>query len=943
MEKEKKESVAKKDKNAKKRFTRKKLVVIISIIALIISYVIFRGNYLEIKEIGESYLPIFWRKTIYATITFVLNFVFLYCAFYLTNRTIKKGLQVFFDDEKKEMPKLPNKSISFVIALIGGAISTKILLSKIALFFSNSKFGNTDPVFNLDISFLVFQKPLIQFILIYLIAVTVATLAYGILYAIIALNISFDGVSRESIAKCNLIERIGSRVKIIAVLAALIVVFFMMTNIGNEKFMGIQLTDGTTYSLYGASKADITIKLWGYAILAILAMFSILRAYKAIKEKSVRGVIGNIMIVPVYLIALAVVLALYQLIFIGSNDLDANQKYIEANLNYTKKAYGIENNETALNYSGTITQNEINNNINILNNVNIVTPENVLQDLKTTQTVKGYYSYRKTQIEKYNINGTEMLAYITPREISISNTTYAGKTYEYTHGYGSIVTLAGSTDDDGYLKNIEEGFENLNNSVIPIKEPRIYFGLDTNNTIVVNSNKTEIDYIEEDSEKEIEHAYDGNAGLKLNWFDRLILAMKEGDVKLAFSKSVTSESKIITNRNVISRAKTVMPFLLYDEDPYMVIDDSGNQYWILDAYTVSNDYPFAQKATLNSIEEINYIRNSVKVIINAYDGKMDFYITDRNDPFAMAYNNMYPGLFKNRDEKIPEDISKHFVYPKKLYLLQENIVTKYHDIKSEVFYRGNDIWDIATTSTSGKEEMMTPYYTMVKNEENKDSLGLVIPFTAYGKQNLIGYMVGTVEDGKQKLKIYKFSSNSNVLGPVQLETQINQDEEIAAEIASLNVNGTKITKRMIAVPINNTILYVETIYQQLINESTQKPMLKRVVVASGNKVAIGNNLETALKNLLSQSATNIDVSNTEDMQDLVNAIVKANQNVKDSSKNSDWRLFGEDMQTLTNLIDQLEVLVAEQEKENENTNVTENENVILNENTIEESYNTIRN
>ena len=206
---------------------------------------------------------------------------------------------------------------------------------------------------------------------------------------------------------------------------------------------------------------------------------------------------------------------------------------------------------------------------------------------------------------------------------------------------------------------------------------------------------------------------------------------------------------------------------------------------------------------------------------------------------------------------------------------------------------------------------------MVKGTDGNNTLGLVIPYTNYGKQNLVGYIIGTYENGKEVLRIYRFSSDSNVLGPIQLETQINQDESIATDIAGLNTTGTKITKKMIAVPVNNTMLYVETIYQQLINETIQKPTLKRVVVASGNKVAIGNNLQEALKNLLSKYAVDIDVSNTEDMQDLVNAIIKSNQNLKDSSKNGDWKLYGEDMQTLTNLIDQLQKLVEKQQKEAE--------------------------
>lgn len=906
------------DTKKKNKFNRRTLVLIVTVIALIVSYVVIRGNYLEMKEIGEEYISVFWRNLVYNVIIFVINFVFIFCSFYFTNRQIKKALQVFFDDEKKEMPKFPNKSISFIIALVGGISVTQFLMKRVLLAFSNSKFGTSDSIFNLDISFFILQKPFIKFMIIYLLVVVVATLAYAAIYTIIALNKSFDGVSRESFKKVDLLKKIGSRVRILVILAALFVMFFMVINIGNEKFMGIELSDGTSYSLYGAGNADVTVKLWGYGILAMLTMFSISRAYKHLRMKSIKKVVGDIMIVPVYLILLAVVLALYQLIYVASNTLATNEKYIEQNINSTRTAYGITSEEKNIEYSGTITSKEINENSNLLSNIDIVTSRNVVKDLQSSKTSKGYYTYRNSQIEQYNINGVETLVYVTPREIVNANTTYSNKTYQYTHGYGTIITLAGSTNEYGNLKHIQNSFGNLSNSAIKTNEPRIYYGLENNNACVINSQKEEIDYIDEDSNKEVTYNYKGTAGLTLNFFDRLILGIKEGDLKLAFSGKMTSDSKIITNRNIINRAKIVMPYLEYDNDPYMVIDDSGNQYWVLDAYTTSNEYPFSQKIAIG-LEEINYIRNSVKVIVNAYDGTMKFYITDRQDPIVMAYNNMYKGLFEDESNQVPEDISKHFVYPRKLYDIQSEILEKYHSIKPEVLYRGNDIWQIAETSVSGKVEKMNAYYTMCKTQDGKETLGLVLPYTVYGKQNLTSYIIGTYDNGKPKLQVYRFSSNSNVLGPIQLETQLNEYDTIASDIASLNTTGTKITKNLMAIPVENTILYVETIYQQLINETTQKPTLKRVIVASGTKVAIGNNLDEALKNLLSTYAVDIEVQNNENIESLINSVIKANQNVQNSSKNGEWKLFGEDMQKLTSLIDELQVVVQKKEKEQKNT------------------------
>ena len=338
-------------------------------------------------------------------------------------------------------------------------------------------------------------------------------------------------------------------------------------------------------------------------------------------------------------------------------------------------------------------------------------------------------------------------------------------------------------------------------------------------------------------------------------------------------------------------------------------------------------------------ERLNYIRNSVKVIVDSYDGTVNFYITDTTDPIIMAYKEIYPELFKLKEE-IPQDIANHFVYPEFLYNIQANMLEKYHNVKADVLYRSSDIWDRAT-HTTGQTLRTTgtpidPYYTMVKTvDSEKEELGLVLPYTLYERQSLISYLVGTYdENGNSKLTLYKYSVDSNIIGPMQLDTQIEQDEEISSTLQNLNVTGTKLIRNMIMVPIDNTILYVEPIYQVMLNES-EVPTLKKVIVAIGNKVAIGNNLKEAMRNLGSQSAINIEVSNTDDVNSIIDEIIKANKNVENSTKNSDWEMVGKDMSSLQSLIDRLEEVITEQRKQeeaekeaNKSSNITENSNEI---------------
>ena len=929
------ENVKTESKPIKKK-SRMYLVLLFLALTAVVMYVIYRGNYLEILELGENYLPIFWRNIAYMSITFIVNFLVLFILIYLTNRKIKNGLKPFFDEEKRKMPKILNKSLAFILSILVSGLTTSVLLDKVMLCFNSAGFGINDPIMNYDIGYFVFQKPFIEFILLYAMGIVVGLTIYAALYYIIAINHYFDGVNRETLRKSPLIKQALVNLRVLAVLLGIFIIIWTQ-NIGTQKFMTLE-QDSIAYSLYGAGVADTTIQLWGYRILAVVIIISIFIAVKYIKLKQTKKILLSLMAVPIYMISMFLVLFAFQAFFVNSNELDKEKLNIAANIDYTKQAYNINVEEVNLKDEGTLTKSDIVNNSKLLDNIALVNRDIVLQDLNALQTNKGYYAYRNTQIAQKTINGEKKLVYISPREIISSEGTYNNKTYEYTHGFGGIVTSATDIDEKGNLVNLQKSFSNDDN-ILEITEPRIYFGTQTNDTVVTNSKtKKEFDYpiTDKGNTKNAENTYNGNAGLKLGFLDRLILAIKERDLKLAFSSDVTDESKILINRNIKERAKTLLPDLIYDENPYIIIDEDGKMLWVLDAYTTSNNYPYSQKIIIDTDygrKEVNYIRNSIKVLIDAYDGTINFYITDKTDPIAMAYYNLYEGLFVNKDTQIPEYISNQFIYPEFLYKIQAELITRYHDVQPDVLYRNDDVWSIATNNISkvstktGTE--IEPYYTMVQTVEKSDpELGLVIPYTPYNKQNMLAYMVGTYENGQPQLKIYKYPSDSNVLGPMQLNTQLEQDERIASELESLNTTGTKITKYLIAVPIDNKILYIEPIYQQYINEADSVPTLKRVIAASGNKVAIGNTLKESLTNLVSQYAVDIEVENTDNVDDLIDAIIRANDNLKDSSQNGDWTMMGKDMDKLQTLIEQLNKLVEEQKKEEQENTINNTINTI---------------
>ncbi len=922
---------------------RMMLVILFFILASLAFYVSFRGSYLEILEIGENYTQVFWQNLLYQSVAIGVNFVILFFAIYFTNRGIKKGLKPFFEQEKKEIPKLPNKSIAFVLAILISAFTSKFFTEKAMLFFSNAKFGIEDPIFNLDIGYFMFQKPFIEMILAYILILVIGLLIYSAIYYIVAFNVCFDGIDRQTLKQSKLMKSIFNGFKIISIIIGLTIILNTQ-NIVFDKMLTLQ--DEASTVLYGAGLTSSTIKLWGYILLAIVLVVSVFKAMGYLKRKQNKKAIIALAVVPSYLVILFVVMLGFQLIFVNPNELDKEKEYIAENIKNTKNAYNINIEEKEVTDNGNITEAQVDQYKEVLDNVALVSKDITLSTLKDKQTSSKYYSYRDTQIGKYNINGTNKLVYVSPREIvSGNNVTYNNKTYEYTHGNGAVITSATSTDKSGNMEYVQKSFDGSDNQ-IAISEPRIYFGMETNEPVVTNSKgKAEFDYPKSDSEN-AENTYEGKAGLKTNFMDRLILGIRQGDLKLAFSGDVTNESKILINRNIIQRVEKIMPYVMYDENPYQVITEDGRIVWVIDGYTTSNAYPYSQETIIerdSSKQRINYIRNSVKVLVDSYDGTVKFYITDRTDPIIMAYQNMYPNLFQSKEETIPADIAKHIVYPEYLYNIQANMLERYHNVKTDVLYRSSDVWDRATHTTSktlktvGTE--IEPYYTMVKIiDSQQEQLGLVLPYTMYEKQSLISYLVGTCdEDINGKLTLYKYSADSNILGPMQLDTQIEQDEEISKALQTLNVTGTKLIRNMIIVPMDETLLYVEPIFQVMLNES-EVPVLRKVIVASGNKVAIGNNLTEALKNLTSQSAINIEVSNTDSVEDLVNAIVKANQNLDNSKQNGDWEMMGKDMSTLQDLIKQLEELLRVQEEEKK-----ENEEQLREENTVNHIENVVEN
>lgn len=895
----------------KKKLNKIKNILVIAFIAiyLICTYFTLRGEYLECLELGEQYVQNFWTNIKYKYLIMGISFVVISICMFIINIGIKKGLKPFFESENKTMPKFPNKSLIFVVAIIGSIIFSNNIVEKVLLCASKVSFQKTDMIFNMDISYYMFTKPLIETVIKYIMQFTILLSAYITAFYIIVFNLYFDGIDRTMLRKSKFIKSLLKNVIILVILAGVLTIFNTQ-NIVTEKF----LTLNDEIELTGAGFVESTIKLWGYIIFAFVIIGAIISSVIFFQKNKNKKIMFTLLSIPGYLVVMFIVMVGTDFIFVKPNEFDKERKYIEENINSTREAYEINASEINISYSGTISEEEINENKELLDNIPIVSQNMVKQSLEDTQTEAGYYTFRNILTTKFIKDNQEKLAYIAPREIAEQSISYNNKTYELTHGIGQIIVDANKTSEEGNIQYIQKEIDD---------NQRIYYGLETNSIVVTNTkNKEEYDYTDSEGEEHT-YSYEGKSGIQVGFLDRLILAVRNKDFKLAFSTSVTNQSKILTNRNVIERAKTALPYLLYDENAYTVIKD--NQiYWVIDAYTISDKYPYSSYTTIDGEKEkrdINYIRNSVKVIINAYNGEMKFYIVDKTDPIISAYKKIYPAMFEEND--IPKEIQKQLKYPQLLYNVQAEMLRVYHNVKEDVLYRKSDIWSLATygkSTSKTKTATLEPYYTMLKTPDGETRFGLVQMYTQKNKSNIISYVLGTCNGTSNELKIYKFSADSNILGANQLDNLIEQDETISAELNSLNVAGVKISKEMKIIPINNTLLYIETIYQTKTNEINQPITLEKVIVASGTKVAIGDNLENALSKLLSQSAVNLEVNNTEDIEGLIDTIIKANNNLTDSNSRNDWEMMGSDIKTLQELIERLDKMRQENNKKTTATN-----------------------
>jgi uncharacterized protein len=729
--------------------------------------------------------------------------------------------------------------ISFITA-----ISTSALWMTLLKGLNGVAVGERDPLFGRDLSFYLFRLPAISAVLAALITLTFLSMIGTA--AMYALRSDITLPPRRATAKPKAARHIGG----------LLALWFLLLAVRHFIVNTADLLYSRTGPLVGASYTDVHIALPGLyfcALAAVLAALWIIAG--VVRGKLVWSAVSALVFyVVVSVLARGVVPSIYQKLVVSPNELSREAPYLQAHITATRKAWGLDHVESRdLSGEVQLSMRDISANRATVDNVRLWERDLLKQTFAQLQEFRTYYDFVSVDDDRYVIDGRYRQVHLAARELnssSLPTRTFINERLTYTHGMGVTVAPVNQVTQEGLPVLFIKDLPPASTVSLKLTRPQIYYGELTNSYVFVGTKQKEFD--SPAGETNIYTTYTGKGGIPVGSFGRrLLYAWQLGSLKILLSNDITGRARILFRRNIMERATTAMPFLDFDDDPYLIITDSGQLKWILDAYTTSDTYPYAQRRP----DGVSYMRNSVKVVIDAYDGTVEAYIADPKDPVVRTYERIFGGIFKPLTS-MPADVRRHVRYPGDLFRLQTALHATYHMEEPETFYHREDQWQLpgALSQDSNNENPFMRHIVMKLPGEANPEFIYMTPFTPRGKDNLAAWMVARMDgDNYGKLSVYRFPKQSLVYGPKQIANRINQDTEISRQITLWDQRGSQVIRgELLVIPIEESLIYVQPVYLRA--EGGNIPELKRVVVAHENRVVMGETLEEGLNALFGGSA-----------------------------------------------------------------------------------------
>ncbi len=835
--------------------------------------------------------------------------------------------------------------ISFVIASKGSK-QWDLLLR----FLYQQPFGTTDPVFNKDLGFYIFSLPFYNYIrsglMVLFILAGLVTLGWYLKNG--GLQIEGDFGQAEGVPTALPEIKISSKVKQHLVFLGGIIVLLMAWGYYLKVYGLLYSTQGPAF---GASYTDVHVKVYLYRFLilvsvafAVVLFLNAFRFRKRLFWSSVGIWLGSILLFSM-LIPMMV-----QKFVVKPNELAKESPYIAYNIDFTRKAFNLNKiKEVDFEVGDRLTLEDIKKNEATIQNIRIWDERPLLQTYRQIQTIRLYYDFNNVDVDRYFINGRYRQLMLAARELVVDKLppqagTWVNRHLIYTHGYGLAASPVNEVTSEGlpplFIKDLPPSFE----PDLKIDRPEIYFGEKTEEYVLVKTKTQEFDYPKGD--KNVYTIYQGKGGVPIkSFFRRLLFAIEFMDPQILFTNYLESESRIMYNRRIRVRTGLIAPFLDFDADPYIVIS-GGKLYWIQDAYTSSDMYPYSRRSFgLFGNKSLNYIRNSVKVTVDAYNGKVVYYVMDEEDPIIRTYMKIFPNLFRPFSD-MPPDLKRHIRYPKDLFKIQMNAYTKYHMEDIQVFYNQEDLWQTPDELYGDSRQVMEPYYVVIKlPEDQKEEFFLMSPFTPSKKDNMIGWLAARCDMPEfGNLLVYKLPKDKLVYGPMQIEARVDQQTEISRELSLWSQRGSRVIRgNLLAIPIGDTFIYVEPVYLEAKQEESEAapvaqqrpkgllspgksgtqaasqrrkpqaaslPELKRVIVAFGNRLVMEENLDGALASVLGEQVSIEPTGPTvvpqgKDVSSLGHLAMEHYNRAKEYLREGNWAGYGRELENLEKILKEM--------------------------------------
>ena len=761
------------------------------------------------------------------------------------------------------------------------------------LLFKNSlDMGTNDPLLAKDIGFYLFKLPFIESLNGF------AGFTLGLTIIAVAANYFLRG----GIFIADRLISIDSKVKKhIGILAGLVIL-----NIGFGFYLDtFRLLFSEHGAVFGAGYMDVYAKLFFYRILVFITPLAGIVFMAGIVRGSRRLIfLPPVLVSAVYIIGIVAYPYLLHKFKVAPNELALETPYIEQNIKFTRLGYNLDKIEVRpFDVDYNLSGKDIEKNDATIKNIRLWDHSPLLRTYSQLQQIRTYYKFADVDNDRYTINGEYMQVMLAPRELSyndLPSKNWINERLIFTHGNGITLGPVSRISSEGLPEFLIKDIPPVSEVDLKVTRPEIYYGELSNNYVIVKTKVPEFSY--PTSEGNVYTTYEGSGGVRLgSLFKRALFSVKFKTEKILLSSDISGESKILYYRNILDRVRTVAPFLLFDQDPYMIVTKEGRLVWIVDAYTVSSRMPYSKPTE----RRINYIRNSVKVVIDAYNGSLGFYVSDPSDILIKVYSKIFPDIFKSLQE-MPDELRQHIRYPHRLLQIQASMFAAYHMTDPKVFYNKENLWEVPAFG----EVLMEPYYTIMKLPgEKKEEYILLLPYTPAKRDNLAAWFAARCDEPNYgELLIYTFPRDRLIFGPKQVDARINQDSYISQQLTLWDQRGSDVIRgSLLVIPIERSLLYVQPLYLAA-SDKVGLPELRRVIVAYENDVVMEENLELALQRLFGAKKAIVGKADgtAEDIKstsaELAKEAMRVFERAIELQRQGNWAGYGEEIKKLEQLL-----------------------------------------